>query len=269
MTASSGASASSGEHAPLHVAFSDDHSRAAFRLFHPKGNIVTAAMVRALTQAIDSLAQSPHLKLITIEGAGADFSFGASIPEHAPGEIERVLPEMHALIQALLEFPAVTAAIARGRCLGGGFELALACDFIFAERTAVFGLPEIALGVFPPAACALLPPRIGTARATSAILTGEQRSADEWLRIGLVERVSEPGDIGADVDRWFETHLRSRSAAALRHATAAARLSLRQHVAQVLPELERLYLGDLMGTEDAAEGIAAFLARRTPRWTDR
>jgi cyclohexa-1,5-dienecarbonyl-CoA hydratase len=255
--------------APLQVSFSADQSRAAFRLSHPKGNIVTAAMVAALTQALDSLAQSPHLKLITIEGAGADFSFGASIPEHAPGEIDRVLPEMHALIYALLDCPAVTAAVARGRCLGGGFELALACDFIFAERTAVFGLPEIALGVFPPAAAALLPPRIGTARATSAILTGAPRPAEEWLRAGLVEQVSEPGAIQADVDRWFEAHLRGRSAAALRHATAAARLTLRQHVRDVLPELERLYLGDLMATEDAAEGIAAFLARRAPKWTDR
>lgn len=254
---------------PLQVSFSVDHSRAAFRLSHPKGNIITAAMVGALTQALDSLAESPHLKLITIEGAGADFSFGASVPEHAPGEINRVLPEMHGLIYALLDFPAVTAAVARGRCLGGGFELALACDFIFAERTAVFGLPEIALGVFPPAASALLPPRIGTARATSAILTGASRPADEWLRLGLVERLSEPGAIEADVDRWFAEHLRGRSAAALRHATAAARLSLRHHVREVLPELERLYLGDLMATEDAAEGIAAFLARRAPKWIDR
>lgn len=255
--------------APLQVSVSADQSRAAFRLSHPKGNIITAAMVGALTQALDSLAQSPHLKLITIEGIGADFSFGASIPEHAPGEIDRVLPGMHALIYALLDFPAVTAAVARGRCLGGGFELALACDFIFAERTAVFGLPEIALGVFPPAACALLPPRIGTARATSAILTGASRPADDWLRLGLIERLSDAGAIEADVGRWFEAHLRGRSAAALRHATAAARLSLRHHVRQVLPELERLYLDDLMGTEDAAEGVAAFLARRAPRWVDR
>jgi cyclohexa-1,5-dienecarbonyl-CoA hydratase len=254
---------------PLQVSFSADHSRAAFRLFHPTGNIITSAMVAALSQALESLEQSPHLKLITIEGAGTDFSFGASIPEHAPGAIDRVLPEMHALIYALLDFPAVTAAVARGRCLGGGFELALACDFIFAERTTVFGLPEIALGVFPPAASALLPPRIGSAPATSAILTGASRPADEWLRLGLIERLSDPGAIEADVTRWFEEHLRGRSAAALRHATAAARLSLRQHVRQVLPELERLYLGDLMNTEDAAEGIAAFLARRAPKWTDR
>jgi hypothetical protein len=97
---------------PVQVALSADQARAAFRLFHPKGNIVTAEMIAALTQALDSLTDSPHLKLVTIEGQGEDFSFGASIPEHAPGEIERVLPRMHELIYALLDFPAPTATLA-------------------------------------------------------------------------------------------------------------------------------------------------------------
>jgi cyclohexa-1,5-dienecarbonyl-CoA hydratase len=253
----------------VQIAFDRDRTRAAFRLFDPKGNIITAEMIGALGQALETLAQNPHLKLVTFEGAGADFSFGASIPEHAPGEIDRVLPQAHALIHALLVLPAVTAAVVRGRCLGGGFEIALACDFIFAERSAVFGLPEIALGVFPPAASALLPPRIGTARATSAILTGKTiSSADAW-QSGLLELVAEEGTVDAAVDRWFDAYLRKKSAAALRHAAAAARLSLRQHVMAILPELERLYLNDLMQTEDAAEGIAAFLGKREPRWIDR
>lgn len=254
---------------PVQVAFSPDRSRAAFRLFHPKGNIVTEEMVVALAQALEPLAQNRHLKLVTFTGAGADFSFGASIPEHAPGEIDRVLPQAHALIHAMLDLPAVTAAIVRGRCLGGGFEIALACDFMFAERSAVFGLPEIALGLFPPAAAALLPSRIGTAAATSAIVTGKTITAADAARSGLIELVADDGTIDAAVDRWFETHLRRKSAAALRHATAAARLSLRHHVSAVLPELERLYLSDLMQTEDAREGVAAFLEKREPRWTDR
>jgi cyclohexa-1,5-dienecarbonyl-CoA hydratase len=253
----------------VQIAFDRDRTRAAFRVFHPKGNIITAEMIGALGQALETLAQNPHLKLVTFEGAGADFSFGASIPEHAPGEIDRVLPQAHALIHALMDLPAVTAAVVRGRCLGGGFEIALACDFIFAERSAVFGLPEIALGVFPPAASALLPPRIGTARATRAILTGKTiSSADAW-QSGLLELVAEDGTVGAAVDRWFDAYLRKKSAAALRHAAAAARLSLRQHVTAILPELEGLYLNDLMRTEDAAEGIAAFLGKREPRWIDR
>lgn len=255
--------------APVQLSCNAEQTRAAFRIFHPKGNIVTAEMIAALSQALESLAQQSHLKLLTIEGEGSDFSFGASIPEHAPGVIGRVLPEAHALIHMLLDFPAPTAALIRGRCLGGGFELALACDFIFAEESATMGLPEIALGLFPPAACALLPSRVGTARATRAILTGHPAPASAWRETGLLEAVVADGTLAAVVDRWFDAHLRDTSAAALRHATAAARLCLREHVRAVLPQLERLYLNDLMRTEDAAEGIAAFLEKRAPRWNDR
>lgn len=255
--------------APVQVAFNRDQTRAAFRLFHPKGNIVTAEMIRAFGQSLDTIAENPHLKLVTIEGVGADFSFGASIPEHAPGEIDRVLPAAHALIAAILDLPVVTAALVRGRCLGGGFEIALACDLIFAEQSAVLGLPEVTLGVFPPAASALLPARIGTARATSAILTGKALSASDWQAAGLLEAVVADGSLDGEVDRWFETHLRWKSGVALRYATAAARFSLRQHVRAVLPELEQIYLKDLMQTHDAPEGIAAFLEKRAPKWTDR
>jgi cyclohexa-1,5-dienecarbonyl-CoA hydratase len=254
---------------PVQVAFNRERSRAAFRLFHPKGNIVTADMIRALGQSLDTIAEDPHLKLVTIEGAGADFSFGASIPEHAPDAIGRVLPEAHALIYALLDLPVATAALVRGRCLGGGFEIALACDFIFAEQSATFGLPEVTLGVFPPAAAALLPARVGAARATSAIVTGKSLAAAEWQHAGLLESVVPDGGLDAEVDRWFTAHLAGKSGAALRHAATAARFALRQHVRAVLPELERLYLRDLMQTDDAVEGIAAFLARRAPKWTDR
>ena len=254
---------------PLSVAFDRDRNRAAFTLFHPKGNIVTRDMIAALRSALDAVAENPHLKLITIEGAGGDFSFGASIPEHAAGEIGRVLPEMHALIYELLDVPAPTAAVVRGRCFGGGFEIALACDFILAEETASFALPEIALGVFPPAASALLPMRVGYAAATRAILTGQSVEAAAWQMTHLLEVVAKKGELAAAVDGWFAERLAPRSAAALRHATAAARMGLVAHVRDLLPKLERLYLDDLMRTNDAIEGIEAFIARRAPSWTDR
>ena len=253
---------------PLSVAFNDDRTRAAFTIFHPTGNIITAELVGALRTALDPLAENPHLKLITIEGAGSDFSFGASIPEHAPEQIGWVLPEMHALIYDLLEAPAPTAAMVRGRCYGGGFELALACDFVFAEEGASFSLPEIALGVFPPAASALLPLRAGYAKATRTILTGAPVPAADWASTGLVHLAGN-GSLATAVEDWFTTHLAPKSAAALRHAAAAARLGLLAHVRDVLPKLERLYLDDLMRTHDAVEGIAAFLGRRRPSWTDR
>ena len=255
--------------APLSVDVNSDGTRAAFRFFHPKGNIITADIVSALSGALAAAGEHPHLKLITIEGAGPDFSFGASVPEHAPGDIERVLPRMHELIYALLIAPAPTAAIVRGRCLGGGFELALACDFIFASDDAVFGLPEIALGVFAPAASVLLGDRVGSARATRALLTGRSSSAAEWNAAGLLELVADGAVLGDEVERWFADHLRARSAASLRHAALAARAGTTARVRQLLPALEQLYLRDLMHTLDAPEGITAFLEKRAPRWSDR
>lgn len=255
--------------APVSVAFNEDRTRAAFTLHDPRGNIITAEMVAALAGALESVGQNPHLKLITLEGAGADFSFGASIPEHAPEAIGRVLPAMHQLIVELLQAPAATGAIVRGRCLGGGFELALACDFIFAAEDAQLGLPEVALGVFPPAGAALLHRRVGGARASSAILTGESRAAGVWRDAGLIEFVSAAESLEGDVDAWFARSLAPKSAAAIRHAAAAARLAMLHEVRVTLPALERLYLDELMHTTDAVEGIQAFLDKRAPRWSDR
>jgi cyclohexa-1,5-dienecarbonyl-CoA hydratase len=234
------------------------------RFHHPTGNLLTRSLVSALREALTA-APSSALKMIVLEGAGQDFSFGASIPEHAPGEIEYALPEFHRLVLDLLDVPAVTAAAVRGRCLGGGFELALACDFVFAAPDATFGLPEIGLGVFPPAASMLLPARVGQARATAAVLRGDPLTADEWQRAGLIEEVAE--DVEQTIDDWFSRHLATRSPAALRFAAQAVRYSLRERVHASLGALEQLYLGELMATHDAAEGIAAFLQKRTPEWS--
>jgi cyclohexa-1,5-dienecarbonyl-CoA hydratase len=251
------------------VSIEHGQTRAAFTLFHPKGNIITREMVASLRAALETVAANPHLKLITIEGARTDFSFGASIPEHRPELIGEVLPEMHALIYELLEAPAPTAALVRGRCFGGGFELALACDFMFAEEGATFALPEIQLGVFPPAASALLPMKIGYARATEAILTGATLRASDPRLAALMTAVVPRGRLVPAVNDWFDRHLAPRSAAALRHAAAAARTGLAGHVRTILPDLESLYLDHLMRTLDAVEGIDAFIAKRKPAWTDR
>jgi cyclohexa-1,5-dienecarbonyl-CoA hydratase len=248
---------------------SADQSSASLRFFHAKGNILTEEIITDLRAALETLTAHPHLKLVTIAGEGPDFSFGASIPEHMPELIGRVLPLMDAFVQELLEVPSTTAAVVRGRCLGGGFEIALACDLIFAAENAVFGLPEVALGVFPPAASALLPLRAGYARATEFIVSGRSVGAAEMESAGLVQMVAADADLAQHVDEWFERHLRPKSAAALRHAAAAARFGLAAHVRATLPALEQIYLDDLMRTHDAVEGVRAFLDKRPPTWLDR
>jgi len=244
----------------------DDGGRVAIQIDRPKGNVLTAEVIGELRRALAEASAARGTRLITISGAGPDFSFGASVEEHTPQQIERTLPQLHGLIRDLLALPAVTAAVVRGRCLGGGFEVALACDLVFAADDARLGVPEIALGVFPPAAAALLPLRVGTSRATSAILCGDARPASWWHAAGLIERLAPAGALDEDVAGWYRSTLATRSGASLGQAAVASRVQLRHAVLPALEELERQYLHRLMRTADAVEGIAAFLERRPPSW---
>jgi cyclohexa-1,5-dienecarbonyl-CoA hydratase len=246
------------------------HGGAHLRLIvdEPKSNILTMAVMRGIREALAGVGRSSHVKLVTIEGAGDHFSYGASVEEHLPGVISGALVELHGVVRDLLAASAPTAAIVRGRCLGGGLEVALACDLIFAASNAMLGVPEVTLGVFPPAAAALLPLRVGVTRAASAILTGRVAPADHWAAAGLIELVAPSQELPHAVDHWFDANLAGRSAVALRHAALASRRALRREVEDVLPELERLYLDSLMRTHDAVEGIQAFLDKRQPSWSD-
>ena len=235
-------------------------------LDQPKSNIISRAMIGHLRAALAAVPRTSAIRLVTIEGAGDHFSYGASVEEHRPDQIAEALPALHDLVRELLAVPAPTAAIVRGRCLGGGFEIALACDLLFASSTAVMGIPEIALGVFPPAATALLPLKIGASRATGAILTGQAHPVAHWVAAGLVELTAPAQELEAAVDHWFQIHLAALSAASLQCAAIATRVGLRKHVDAVLPELEGYYLDTLMGTNDAVEGITAFLEKRPPVW---
>ncbi len=235
-------------------------------LASPPANVLDRAMVTALDEAATGLTKRGDLAAVVVIGEGPNFSFGASVEEHLPGEIEAALGRLHALLRRLLDLPAPTVAAVRGHCLGGGLELALACDLIVAEDSAWLGLPEIKLAVFPPAASALLPARIGAGPAAELILTGESWSAAEAARRGLVSRTVAAGELAERVDDWIARRLVPLSPAALAHATRAVRRASRRALDHDLPELERAYLSELMSEPDAVEGLQAFLAKRKPRW---
>ncbi len=232
----------------------------------PPGNLLSLDLVRALGRALHELESTPGIKWLTVEGAGDEFSFGAKIQEHEPGMMATVLPETHRVIRQLLAFPAPTAALVNGRCLGGGFELALACDDILATDSATFGLPEIRLAAFPPVAAAVLPLRVGASRATRAIVTGQQQSAGYWHDAGLLSMVAPAASLVEAAGSWFDTHLSRHSAIALSHAVAAARLTLRVQAEPALDKAERDYLAGLLKTHDAVEGVQAWIDKRAPNW---
>jgi len=232
----------------------------------PPGNLLSLDLVRALGAALHELEATPGIKWLTIEGAGSEFSFGAKIQEHEPGQMATVLPETHRVIKQVMAFPAPTAALVTGRCLGGGFELAMACDDILATESATFGLPEIRLAAFPPVAAALLPLRVGASRATRAIVTGQLQTAAYWHDAGLLSLVAPTASLAEAAGAWFDAHLAPHSSVALAHAVAAARLTLRAQAEPALDRAERDYLGGLLKTDDAAEGVQAWIDKRAPNW---
>jgi cyclohexa-1,5-dienecarbonyl-CoA hydratase len=252
---------------PLHVELEKDGALLRLRLSRPKANIVDAAMIAALRAALRDHLPAARLRAVLLEAEGPHFSFGASVEEHLPETCAEMLRELHALILQIVASTAPVLAAVRGQCLGGGLELAAAGHLIFAAPGAMFGQPEIRLGVFAPAASCILPERIGPSRAADLLFSGRSIGAEEAHRIGLVDALADDPSVAALA--YFEEHLAPRSASSLRIAVHAARFDFVARVRRKLAEVERLYLKELMATHDAVEGLTAFIAKRPPVWEDR
>jgi cyclohexa-1,5-dienecarbonyl-CoA hydratase len=236
---------------------------------NPPLNILDLALMGELEARLGELARDGELQLLFVRGAGERaFSAGVSIHDHTPDKLDRMLAGFHGALRELAALDAFTVALVDGHCLGGGFELALACDFRIASDRSRFGLPEILLGCFPPFAAAMLPKRIGLGRALELVLSGRTCDAAEAHRLGLVDEVLAPGELAGRAER-LAAAVTSQSAAATRLAKRAARAGAARELEPALAEAERLYLRDLAATADMVEGIEAFLAKRPPAWRHR
>jgi cyclohexa-1,5-dienecarbonyl-CoA hydratase len=231
-----------------------------------KGNVIGCSVADDLCSALAEAAHTRSLCALLLDHEGPDFSFGASVQEHTPSEVRALLPRLHAAALALLRFPVPVLACVRGRCLGGGFELAQCATLVFAAPGARFAQPEIALGVFAPLGSLLLPRLVGPRHASELLLSGRSVDAQEAQRLGLVHMLAE--DPAASASAWAREQLASRSASSLRLALRALRGWDLEELARELHALEKLYLERLMSTDDAVEGIAAFLEKRPAVWKD-
>jgi cyclohexa-1,5-dienecarbonyl-CoA hydratase len=249
---------------PLKAWLERDGALLRVRLARPKANLIDKAMIAALDETFAAHRGRVGLRAAILDAEGPHFSFGASVEEHLPEGCEAMLRGLHGLLLAMLEWPAPILVAARGQCLGGGLELAMAGSLVFAAQDAKFGQPEIQLGVFAPAASCLMPPRIGQAAAEDLLFSGRSIDAQEAGSLGLVQSVT--ADPEAAALEYFERHLEKRSGAALACAVAAVRADYVADVRRRLGQVERLYLDRLMKTHDANEGLTAFLGKRSASW---
>jgi len=251
----------------IRVQYSHSHAIAHITLCDGKGNILDRVMMREIQELLEDLGENTELKMIVFDGDGKHFSFGASVEEHQKDMAAVMLSSFHQLFYTLRDLSVPTLCKIRGQCLGGGLELALMCNFLFADKSAKFGQPEIVLGVFPPPASVILAEKIGLARSEELLLTGKSVSADEANMFGFVNAVfDDQTTLDAGVDAFIEKYILPRSASSLRFAVKAVRVKFNDTLSTYLPLLEQMYVNELMTTNDANEGITAFLEKRTPVW---
>jgi cyclohexa-1,5-dienecarbonyl-CoA hydratase len=252
---------------PLKVWLERDGALLRLRLARPKANVIDAEMIAALANAFSSHEKNRGLVAALLDHEGPHFSFGASVEEHLPARCAQMLRSLHALLGGMLDWPKPILVAARGQCLGGGLELALAGSLIFVSPDARLGQPEIKLGVFAPAASVLLPLRIGQARAEDLLLSGRSIDGATAAAWGLASAVGDdPSSIAL---KYFEENFANRSAAALSYAARAAREPFADLARLRLEDVETLYLEKLMATRDANEGLQAFIDKRQPKWEHR
>lgn len=235
-------------------------------LAHPPVNVIDIPMMDELALALRDAELDPELTTIAFRGQGKCFCAGVDVAAHTPELIEQMLTKFHSVILAIANSQKVTVATVHGNCLGGGAELALVCDIVYTDIDANWGFPEIKLACFPPVACAALAAIVGQKRAAEIILTGQTFTGRDAMLIGLATACGSRDEMDQSTE-----HLLGRLARLSPSALAVTKKAMYawsgMHLDKGLARAEKIYLEELMKTEDVKEGVTAFQQKREPRWT--
>ena len=231
-------------------------------------NVLNIAMMKEMNQALDSL-MGQGVKVLLVKAEGKAFSAGVDVGEHLGDQVEEMIEVFHGIFRRMDALGAVSVASVQGAALGGGCELAVYCDLVVASAKAKLGQPEIMVGVFPPIAALAFPRQIGYKKALELVLTGDTIGADQALALGLVNQVVAPEDLEA-ATQTLVGKLMNLSGLVLRLTRKAMLKGLKESdPEEALKKIEKVYLGELMKTHDAEEGLRAFLDKRKPVWQDK
>jgi cyclohexa-1,5-dienecarbonyl-CoA hydratase len=229
----------------------------------PPLNVIDVHMMEELRSALEQIEIRPEISVTIFSGSERAFSSGVEIAEHTSDKIRQTLAAFHSVIRSVLASKKLTIASVRRHCLGGGAEVALICDVVYASTDSIFGFPEIKLACYPPVACVALSAIVGQKLAAEMILTGRTLNSQEALAAGLVNGVADDPEtlVTECVQRVSQI-----SPAALALAKKAFYAWDSIHFDKGLARAEQIYGDELIKTADAHEGIAAFMERRRPNW---
>jgi cyclohexa-1,5-dienecarbonyl-CoA hydratase len=237
-------------------------------LSNPPLNVIDVPLMEQLAGAFSELESRSAISTVLIRASGDHFSAGVDVAAHTPDKVSEMLEKFHAVIRALVASRKITIAAVTGNCLGGGAELALVCDVVITSEDATWGFPEIQLGCFPPIAATALSALVGQKRAAELVLTGRTLTGAEAAEIGLATTAVPADRLNSAVDEVLR-RLQTLSPVALAIAKKAIYAWDSIHFDKGLARAEKIYQEELIQTEDAQEGIRAFLEKRKPRWKGR
>jgi cyclohexa-1,5-dienecarbonyl-CoA hydratase len=232
-------------------------------LNNPPLNVIDIPMMDELRAALEQIETRAEISTIVFAGSERAFSGGVDIAAHTPAKVREMLTAFHSVIRSVVDNSKLTIASVRRHCLGGGAELALVCDVVYASPDSVWGFPEIKLACYAPVASVALFAIVGQKLAAELLLTGRTLSGPEALAAGLVNGLADDPEtlVTECVQRMSQL---SPVALALAKKAFYAWDSI--HFDKGLLRAEQIYHDELMKTADAQEGIAAFLERRRPKW---
>jgi len=228
-------------------------------------NVLNIEMMEEIDTYFEGLMKEKSLKLLVIQAVGKAFSAGVDVGEHLGDLVYKMIEVFHRMFRLMDALKIPSIAVVGGAALGGGCELALYCDMVIATERAKFGQPEIQVGVFPPIAALIFPRMMGRKKALELILSGETISAQEGLALGLVNKIVSEASLAQEVSAFIEKFTKL-SGIVLKMAKEATLAGLNDDMDKGLKTIEKIYLDRLMKTNDAMEGLKAFLEKRKPTW---
>ncbi len=248
----------------IKVEVSEGH--ATILINRPPLNILDQKTLTELQKALQNLKDNPDANLILLKTAGDRFfSVGVDVEQHLPKHAPKTLAAFNKVFEALIDVDKPVIAVVQGSALGGGCELAFACDVVIAIDSAKFGQPEIQVGAVPTVAAAAMHHLIGQKRTFELLYTGDSISAETAEKIGLINKAV-PADQLENTVNEFIAKLKEQSPIMLRYIRRAVYESLHLDFMQAIEKSTEIYLDSLKNTEDASEGLKAFLEKRKPKW---
>jgi len=231
----------------------------------PPLNILNIEMMKEINQALKEF-QEKNLKVLILNANGKAFSAGVDVSDHTKDKVAEMINVFHEIFKNLHKINAPTVALVNGAALGGGCEVATFCDIVIASEKSKFGQPEIMVGVFPPIAAAIFPKLMWSKKALELMLTGETIRANEAKELGLVNHILPVENFEVEAEKFVNEKIANNSAVVLQLTKRAFMEGATQNYSESIKKIEDIYLNELMKTNDANEGLTAFLEKRQPIW---